>query len=95
MALDTQVVKNIAHLARIAIDERELPTYATALSTILDFVDQMSSVDTRGVTPMAHPLAMSQRLREDAVTEVDQREHLQQHAPKVDNGLYLVPRVIE
>ena len=55
MALDTQVVKNIAHLARIAIDERELPTYATALSTILDFVDQMSSVDTRGVTPMPTP----------------------------------------
>ncbi len=95
MSLQADDVKNIAHLARVAIDEVDIPEYATNLSKILDFVDQLNQVDTDNVEPMAHPLDMSQRLRVDEVTEENQREHFQSIAPKVEAGLYLVPQVIE
>ena len=95
MALDKSDVENIAHLARLAISEEDVPAYAENLSNILTLVEQMNSVDTSGVTPMAHPLDMAQRLREDVVSEKNQREHLQAHAPSVENGLFLVPKVIE
>lgn len=95
MALDKRDVENIAHLARLAISEEDIPAYAENLSSILTLVEQMNAVDTTGVTPMAHPLEMAQRLREDVVTEPDQREHFQRHAPAVENGLFLVPKVIE
>lgn len=95
MALDKRDVESIAHLARLAIGEEDIPAYAENLSNILTLVEQMSSVDTRGVAPMAHPFEMVQRLREDVVSEEDQREHLQQHAPAVQDGLFLVPKVIE
>jgi aspartyl-tRNA(Asn)/glutamyl-tRNA(Gln) amidotransferase subunit C len=95
MALDKSDVENIAHLARLAISEEDVPAYAENLSSILSLVEQMNAVDTSGVEPMAHPLEMAQRLREDVVTEENRREHFQQHAPAVENGLFLVPRVIE
>lgn len=95
MALDKSDVEKIAHLARLAISEEDIPAYAHNLSNILTLVEQMSSVDTSGVTPMAHPLDMAQRLREDAVTETNQRDHFQAIAPSVEAGLYLVPKVIE
>ena len=95
MALDRSDVENIAHLARLAISEEDIPAYAENLSNILNLVEQMDATDTSGVAPMAHPLEMAQRLREDAVTETDQREHFQAHAPAVENGLFLVPKVIE
>lgn len=95
MALDREDVENIAHLARLAIGEEDIPAYAENLSNILTLVEQMSNVDTSGVTPMAHPLDMAQRLREDVVSEANQREHLQAHAPSVEDGLFLVPKVIE
>lgn len=95
MSLDRNDVVNIAHLARLAIAENDIPEYARNLSNILQFVEQMSAVDTSDVEPMAHPLEMAQRLREDTVTEIDQREHFQAIAPAVEAGLYLVPKVIE
>ena len=95
MSLDSKDVERIAHLARLAIDENDIPDYARNLSNILDLVEQMSAVDTEGVTPMAHPLDEVQRLRDDVVTEPDQRVHFQAHAPKTEDGLYLVPKVIE
>ncbi len=95
MALDTKDVAKIAHLARLEVAESELAHYATDLSNILTLVEQMDAVDTTGVTPMAHPLHMSQRLRPDAVTEADQRDAFQTNAPATENGLYLVPKVIE
>ena len=95
MSLEKQDVEAIAHLARLAIDDADVPHYATDLSNILEFVEQLSEVDTDGVAPMAHPLDAIQRLRPDAVTETDQRDHFQAHAPLVENGLYLVPKVIE
>ncbi|HKK05474.1 MAG: Asp-tRNA(Asn)/Glu-tRNA(Gln) amidotransferase subunit GatC [Gammaproteobacteria bacterium] len=95
MSLDKADVEKIAHLARLAIDEGDIPEYARNLTNILDLVEQMNAVDTAGVTPMAHPLEVAQRLREDEVTEADQRELFQAHAPAVEAGLYLVPQVIE
>ncbi len=95
MSLDPREVEKIAHLARLAIREQDVPAYASNLSAILDLVAQMNEVDTRGVIPMAHPLDMAQRLRPDEPTEQNQREQFQSVAPQVDAGLYLVPKVIE
>ncbi len=95
LALTRQDVTHIAHLARLAVSEAEAADYVTKLSQIIEFVDQLKQVDTRGVTPMAHPLDVHQRLRPDEITESDQRELFQQNAPRAEEGLYLVPRVIE
>jgi aspartyl-tRNA(Asn)/glutamyl-tRNA(Gln) amidotransferase subunit C len=95
MSLDRTDVDKIAHLARLQIEEQDTPEYAQNLSNILDLVDQMQSVDTTDVLPMAHPLDAVQRLRSDAVTEENQRENLQSVAPAVENGLFQVPKVIE
>ena len=95
MSLEEQEVDKIAHLARLAIEEKDVPEYANNLSNILDLVEQLSAADTADVEPMSHPLELSQRLREDVVTEVDQRELLQENAPKVERGLFIVPQVIE
>lgn len=95
MSLGPDDVKNIAHLARLSINESDIEHYTSSLSSILGLVEQMNSVNTNGVTPMAHPLDVAQRLREDEVLETDQREHFQAIAPATENGLYLVPKVIE
>lgn len=95
MSLDADDVKKIAYLARLKIDEADIPGYVSNLSSILDLVEQMSSVDTEGVLPMSHPMDAVQRLREDKVTEKDQRDNFQQIAPQTEDGLYLVPKVIE
>lgn len=95
MALDNSDVEKIAHLARLHIDEAGTREVTRRISAILDLIDQMQSVDTRNVAPLAHPFDAVQRLRPDAVTEADQRDYLQERAPAVKEGLYLVPRVIE
>jgi aspartyl-tRNA(Asn)/glutamyl-tRNA(Gln) amidotransferase subunit C len=95
MSLSTEQVNKIAWLGRIAIDADKIESYARDLSGILDFVEQMSAVDTSAVAPMAHPMDQAQRLRPDVVTEPDQRDLFQAHAPLVEAGLYLVPKVIE
>ena len=95
MSLQPEDVAKIAHLARLALRDEDVPKYAAELSNILDLVEQMSAVDTSGVEPMAHPLDAVQRLRPDAVTEEDQREKFQSIAPQTEAGLYLVPKVIE
>ncbi|MGH8370677.1 MAG: Asp-tRNA(Asn)/Glu-tRNA(Gln) amidotransferase subunit GatC [Gammaproteobacteria bacterium] len=95
MSLSPDDVKSIARLARLSISDQDIPVYARTLSNILEFVAQLERAKTDGVTPMAHPLEMSQRLRPDQVSETDQRELYQQNAPQVEAGLYLVPKVIE
>ncbi|HFC53152.1 MAG TPA: Asp-tRNA(Asn)/Glu-tRNA(Gln) amidotransferase subunit GatC [Gammaproteobacteria bacterium] len=95
MTLERADIEKIAHLARLRVDEGDIPLYTRNLSGILDLVEQMNQVDTTGVDPMAHPLEMGQRLRPDQVTETDQRARFQQIAPQVEAGLYLVPKVIE
>ena len=95
MSLDADEVKKIAMLARLQIDESDIPSYVTNLSNILDLVAQMEAVNTDGVVPMSHPQEAVQRLREDEVSEENQREAFQEIAPATDDGLYLVPKVIE
>jgi len=95
MSLEKEDIEKIAHLARLGINDADVPDYVRNLSDILDLVEQMSAVNTCGVTPMAHPLDAQQRLRADEVTESDQREQLQANAPQVAAGLFLVPQVIE
>ena len=95
MSLQKSDIEKIAHLARLAIDEQDVPVYTRNLSNIFDLVEQMSAVDTTDVQPMAHPLDMAQRLRDDKVSETNGREAFQQIAPSVEAGLYLVPKVIE
>jgi len=95
MPVQADDVRAIARLARLAITPEEIPAYAAQLSRILDFVAEMNTVDTTAVEPMAHPLDIAARLREDAVTETDARERLQAGAPLTADGFYLVPQVIE
>jgi len=95
MSLQRTDVQKIAHLARLAVSDAEADALVRDLTNILDLVAQMDAVDTDQVEPMAHPTDMAQRLRADQVTETDQREAFQAHAPAVENGLFLVPRVIE
>lgn len=95
MSLDRSDVEKIAHLARLSIDEADIPAYAENLSNILDLVEQMNAVDTTGVEPLANAMDATQRLRADAVSEEDRREAFQAVAPQVESGLYLVPKVIE
>jgi len=95
MSIDVDEVKKIAKLASLKVDEADIQSYATNLSNILDLVAQMETVDTTGVTPMSHPFDVVQRLREDVVTDFNRREEFQAIAPKVEDGLYLVPKVLD
>jgi aspartyl-tRNA(Asn)/glutamyl-tRNA(Gln) amidotransferase subunit C len=95
MSLSTDDVKKVARLARLAMSEAEIKTAHAQLSGIFELIAEMQAVDTRGVEPMSHAQDVSQRLREDRVTETDQREAFQAVAPQVERGLYLVPQVIE
>jgi aspartyl-tRNA(Asn)/glutamyl-tRNA(Gln) amidotransferase subunit C len=95
MALDLDQVRRIAHLARIEITDAEAQRALDQLSDIFAMIEKMRAVDTTGIEPMAHPLGGSQRLREDAVTESDQRAANLRNAPEQQDGLILVPKVIE
>ena len=95
MSFDQSDLEKIAHLARLAVPAGEARALGGDLSRILDLVAEMEQVDTSNVEPMAHPLQMTQRLRDDRVTEENQRELYQSVAPATEKGLYLVPRVIE
>jgi aspartyl-tRNA(Asn)/glutamyl-tRNA(Gln) amidotransferase subunit C len=96
MSLTRQDVEKIALLARLSITEQEMPAYVTSLSSIVNFVDELSRAQTGSVEPMAHPLdGQRQRLRADVVSESDHHDKYQADAPAVQGGLYVVPRVIE
>ena len=95
MALERSDVEKIAHLARLGLNEADLPHITSALNSILGLVDEMQAVDTDGVEPMSHPQELAQRLRADVVGETDRRAAYQAIAPQTEAGLYLVPQVIE
>jgi len=95
MTLKIDDVRSIAQLARLEIADEALEQYRSELSSILDLVEQMNQVDSSQVEPLANPLDATQRLRDDEVTEIDQRDKFQRIAPDVADGLYRVPRVIE
>jgi len=93
--LSLDEIRRIARLARLELGAAEAEALGRDMNGILALVEQMGAVDTQGVEPMAHPQEMAQRMREDRVTEADEREPFQSVAPQVEDGLYLVPRVIE
>jgi aspartyl-tRNA(Asn)/glutamyl-tRNA(Gln) amidotransferase subunit C len=95
MSLNNQIVDNIAHLARLKIDASETDKYCVELSNILTLVEQMAACDTSDVEPMTHPFDATLRLRDDLVSEHDQRNKFQTIAPETSEGLYLVPKVID
>ena len=95
MSISPEEVIKIANLARLQIKQDEVEQYATDLSNIINLVEQMNAVDTKDILPMAHPLDAIQRLRDDVVTEKNQRDKFQIIAPSAEKGLYLVPKVIE
>ncbi|ARN72980.1 Asp-tRNA(Asn)/Glu-tRNA(Gln) amidotransferase subunit GatC [Oceanicoccus sagamiensis] len=95
MSVEQSDIEKIATLARIRVAEDNIPEVAERINDILAMVDKMQAVDTANIEPMANPLDAIQRLRDDTVTEVDQRERFQAIAPDADEGLYLVPKVIE
>lgn len=95
MSLTTTDVQKVARLARLSMNAQEIESAREQLSGIFDLIEEMQAVDTSGIEPMSHAQDVSQRLREDNVTENDQREAFQAVAPQVENGLYLVPKVIE
>ena len=95
MSLSTLDVEKIARLTRLAMDENEVETARNQLSVIFGLIAEMQAVDTDGVEPMSHSQDLAQRLREDVVTDSNQRELFQAIAPQVEAGLYLVPQVIE
>ena len=99
MSLTLQDVDRLAHLARLALDGPTAERMLGQLNAFFDIVEQMKAVDTTGVVPLAHPVEVftdvALRLRDDVVSEPDRREANQASAPAVEDGLYIVPRVIE
>lgn len=95
MAVDAKIVAQVAHLARLQIDEKSVAEYAAEMTNVLELAGKMDDVNTDDIEPMAHPLHAVQRLRADIVDEVDRREAFQSIAPLVEGGHYLVPQVIE
>ena len=95
MSLDKNKVKEIAYLARLSIEDSELEQTTKEINNILVLMDKLGEIDTGDAEPMAHPLEMNQRLRDDEVTEKDLAKELQEIPPKTGNNHFLVPTVIE
>jgi aspartyl-tRNA(Asn)/glutamyl-tRNA(Gln) amidotransferase subunit C len=96
MTVTNQDIQRASRLARVRIDEAEIPVYAGHINNLLGLIDKMNAVNTDDIDPMAHPMeGQIQALREDRVTEKDQRELFQKNAQHTAQGLYIVPKVIE
>lgn len=95
MSFSEQDIKNTAQLARLSVSENDCRFYSGQLNQIFNLVEQMNQVNTQSIRPMAHPRDLVLRLRDDEVTEQDEREIFQSIAPETENGLYLVPQVID
>jgi aspartyl-tRNA(Asn)/glutamyl-tRNA(Gln) amidotransferase subunit C len=95
MPLTLDDVKRIARLSRLSISEQEAEQALDQLTGIFGLIEQMQAIDTTGIEPMSHALGGSQRLREDIVTEHDERHTNMRNAPAQQDGLFLVPKVIE
>ena len=95
MSLDNKQVKEIAYLARLSVDESQLEQSTEELNNILNLMEELGEIETGDIGPMAHPLHMSQRLRDDEVSEGDLSKEFQEIAPKIGKNHFLVPTVIE
>ena len=95
MSLDNKQVKEIAYLARLSVDDSQLEKSTEELNNILNLMEELGEIETGDIEPMAHPLHMSQRLRDDEVSEGDLSKEFQEIAPKTGKSHFLVPTVIE
>jgi len=95
MAVTLDDINKIAHLARLGLSDEEKSRYTDSLNNILGLIDDLQAVNTQGIQPLAHAVDVTQPLRPDVITESNQRDNYQQIAPAVQDGLYLVPKVIE
>ena len=95
MKIDNEIVENIAELTQLEIAQEELSLIGNKMSEVLALVEEMQAVDTSGIEPVSNPLDVTQTLRPDIVTSVDNRDIYQSFAPETRNGLYLVPKVID
>ncbi|HLB56639.1 MAG TPA: Asp-tRNA(Asn)/Glu-tRNA(Gln) amidotransferase subunit GatC [Coxiellaceae bacterium] len=93
--LTTTDIQKMAELSKLALQPEKLPALTACLENILNLVKKMDAVDTKNVAPLAHPFNATQPLREDIVSEKNQRELFQQNAPCVEAGLYIVPKFME
>ena len=95
MSITKADIIKVAHLSRIQVSEDEIPKITESINNILLLIDKMQKVDTSNITPLANPHDAIQRLRVDEVTAIDERDKFLQNAPMSQNGLFLVPKVIE
>ncbi|MFL2481611.1 MAG: Asp-tRNA(Asn)/Glu-tRNA(Gln) amidotransferase subunit GatC [Woeseiaceae bacterium] len=95
MSVNKDEIKYLSLLSRMDIDKNEIKDIEEKLTKIIDFVDQLQTISTDNIEPMAHPLNQSQRLRIDEVTETNDRENIQKNAQQIEKGMYLVPKVID
>jgi aspartyl-tRNA(Asn)/glutamyl-tRNA(Gln) amidotransferase subunit C len=95
MSLDNKQVKEIAYLAKLSVDDSQLEQSTEELNNILNLMEELGEIETGDIEPMAHPLHMSQRLRDDEVSEGDLSKEFQEIAPKIGKSHFLVPTVIE
>jgi aspartyl-tRNA(Asn)/glutamyl-tRNA(Gln) amidotransferase subunit C len=95
MSLNHEDIRRLAHLARIAVTDQEVTEISIKLNGVFALIEEMRAVDATDIEPMSHGIDVVQRLRADRVTETDQRAAFQAIAPQVEDGLYLVPKVIE
>lgn len=93
--MNSSDIEKLANLARLKINEETVAETTKSITEVLTLIDQLQAAETTDIAPMAHPLDAVQRLRADAVTEVNERERFQAIAPAIENGLYLVPKVID
>ena len=95
MSINKDQIKYLSLLSRMDIQESEINDVEEKLTKIIDFVDQLQSIDTDEIEPMAHPLNQSQRLRVDKVVEENNRDKIQKNSKSIERGMYIVPKVIE
>ena len=95
MSINKDEIKYLSLLSRMDIDKNEIKDIEEKLTKIIDFVDQLQTISTDDIEPMAHPLNQSQRLRMDEVTEINDRENIQKNSQQIEKGMYLVPKVID
>ena len=95
MSVDQKTVRHIARLARIAVRDDELEALAKELNGILDWVEQLGEVDTADVEPMTSAVAMAMKMRDDVVTETNLQKEVTRNAPGVEDGFFVVPKVVE
>ena len=95
MSIDTQTARRVAKLARIRVEEQDLPALAQEFNTILGFIEQLNEVDVEGIDPMTSVTPMQLKRREDVVTDGGMQAKILSNAPDAREGFFAVPKVVE